>query len=145
MLHPLALHVPWLKRDKLVFVSFLHEEQKLEWDLKPGVKQVLLRKALEVRKPSWTAEATTEGTEAKWLWLQPPFRRQPWRHLPGCAFWFSYKKGWGEALCTDFYQTSLQCVLWAWKLRHPCLHALKLPNILPCTLVWKAPHTGSFS
>lgn len=43
MLHLLARHVPWLKRDKLVFVSFLCKEE-LEWDLKPNVKTAFAEK-----------------------------------------------------------------------------------------------------
>ena len=45
MLHPLALHVPWLKRDKLVFVSLLCRGDNLMRE------QVLRRKLLGVRKP----------------------------------------------------------------------------------------------
>lgn len=46
--------------------------------------------------------------------------------LPGLSG-FSYKKGWGEALCTHLCQTPPQCICWAWKLRHPPLLAFTEP------------------
>lgn len=55
MLHPLALHVLWLKRDKLVFVSFLCTGDNSMRE------QVLQRKLLGVRKPYRTAEARGKG------------------------------------------------------------------------------------
>lgn len=55
MLHPLALHVPWLKRDKLVFVSLLCRGDNSMRE------QVLRRKLLGVRKPYRAAEARGKG------------------------------------------------------------------------------------
>lgn len=134
MLHPLALHVPWLKRDKLVFVSFLREEEKLEWDLKSDVKTGFAEKS------HWSSESHPEqlrppGTEPKGYScdFSLPSESSHSVTFPGVCPGFSFKKGWGEALRTILYQTPLPCILWAWKLRHLCLHSLNLLDILPCT------------
>lgn len=119
MLHGLALHVPWQKRDKLVFVS------------------------LSTRRKVWAGfETWCENTfccRSHWKSESHPEQGGKWRETvaisaslqkatmsPFCKG-FSYKKGGGEALCTPLCQTPPHCVCWAWKLRHPPLLAFTEP------------------
>lgn len=146
MLHPLALHVPWLKRDKLVFVSFLCEEEKLEWDLKSDVKTGFAEKS------HWSSERHPEqlrppGMELKGLpvisaSLQKAATVSPFQV---CVLVLALKKDGVKHFAQFFIRLHYHayCELENWGIC-ACIHwtCWTFWHVL---LVWKGSHAGSLS